>query len=235
MNIKCILIDDEPFALNILEDDLLAFPDVEVLAKFSSPIDVPQFLETQAVDLIFSDIQMPELLGTRFIRDLRNAPLVIFTTAYHEYAVEGFELNAVDYLLKPIRKERLATALKKVVDQLLLRKVQRSEEQANYIVVNVEYQKIKLLFEEIIYIEGWKDYVKIHLLNRARPLLTRSNLGGMEKKLPEDRFVRIHNSFIVNSAQIKKIQPGKLLIDTGTLPVGKKYLDKLLAIMSGNS
>ncbi len=235
MKITCILIDDEPFALNILEDDLLAFPDVEVLATFSSPVDVPQYLEKQPVDLIFSDIHMPELLGTRFIRDLKNAPLVIFTTAFHEYAVEGFELNAVDYLLKPIRKERLAAALKKVDDQLRLRKVQRSDEQANYMVVNVEYQKIKLLFEEIIYIEGWKDYVKIHLRNRARPLLTRSNLGGMEKKLPVNRFVRIHNSFIVNSSQIKNIQPGKLLIGTETLPVGKKYLNKLQSIMPGNS
>ncbi len=234
MKIKCILIDDEPFALNILEDDLLDFPNVEVLAKFSSPIDVPLYLETQAIDLIFSDIQMPEMLGTRFIRDLKNAPLVIFTTAYHEYAVEGFELNAVDYLLKPIRKERLAAALKKVDDQLRLRKERRTEEQGSHIVVNVEYQKIKLLFEEIIYIEGWKDYVKIHLLNRARPLLTRSNLGGIEKKLPTDRFVRIHNSFIVNSAQIKKLQPGKIQIDSATLPVGKKYLDKLLSIMSGS-
>lgn len=113
MKIKCILIDDEPFALNILEDDLLSFDNIEILQKFNAPNDVSDFLKDQPVDLIFLDIQMPEKLGTEFIRELPAPPLFIFTTAYHEYAVEGFELNAVDYLLKPISKGRLTTAIRK--------------------------------------------------------------------------------------------------------------------------
>lgn len=225
MKVRCILIDDEPFALNILEDDLLSFPSIEVLAKFSSPMDVSAYLEKNEVDLIFSDIQMPEMLGTAFIRDLKNGPLVIFTTAYHQYAVEGFELNAVDYLLKPIRKERLATALKKVEDQLRLRKSQQLADEDRQIIVSVEYQKIKLLFEEIVYIEGLKDYVKIYLANRAQPLLTRSNLRGMENKLPEALFVRVHNSFIVNRSRVTEWQQAKVLINGIELPVGKKYMD----------
>ena len=142
MKIKCLLIDDEPFALNILEDDLLSFDKVEILHKFNSPIDVVDYLRDHEVDLIFLDIQMPEKLGTQFIRELTNPPLFIFTTAYHQYAVEGFELNAVDYLLKPIAKERLTSAIRKVEDIMLLRANQNNT--VDHIVVNVEYKKIKI-------------------------------------------------------------------------------------------
>lgn len=227
MKITCILIDDEPFALNILEDDLLDFDNVEVIEKFNSPVDVPDFLQKQDVDLIFSDIQMPEMLGTQFIRALKNPPLVIFTTAYHQYAVEGFELNAVDYLMKPIRKERLAAALKKVEDQLLFREKLQEAIEENYIVINVEYQKVKLFFEEILYIEGLKDYVKIYLINRVHPLLTRSNLRGMEAKLPEKHFTRIHNSYIINKQKIVAFQHSKVTLSSVELPVGKMYVDKI--------
>ncbi|WDF70296.1 LytTR family DNA-binding domain-containing protein [Sphingobacterium oryzagri] len=230
MKISCILIDDEPFALNILEDDLLQFPQIEVLAKFSSPLAVIDFLAEHAVDLIFSDIQMPEMLGTQFVRGLNNGPLIIFTTAFHQYALEGFELNVVDYLMKPIRKERLAVAIKKVEDQLRLRENQQASQPEDYIVVNVEYQKIKLLVRDILYIEGLKDYVKIYLVNRAHPLLTRSNLRGMESKLPAASFARIHNSFIVNKARVTALQPTKIFLDNVALPIGKKYTESIKSI-----
>lgn len=226
-NIKCILIDDEPFALNILEDDLLDFPNVEVVEKFSSPVEVKAFLEHNPIDLIFSDIQMPEMLGTQFVRSLANPPFVIFTTAYNHFALEGFELNAIDYLMKPIRKERLAQALKKVENQLLLREKLSQAPSHDFIVVNVEYQKVKLLFEEIIYIEGLKDYVKIYLENRMHPLLTRSNLRGMEAKLPKETFARIHNSYIINKSKIKAFQQNKIILGALELPVGKAYLEGL--------
>ena len=227
MKIRCILIDDEPFALNILEDDLLAFSQIEILAKFNSPLEVPDFLNDHVVDLIFSDIQMPELLGTQFVRSLENGPLVIFTTAYHQYALEGFELNAVDYLMKPIRKERLAVAIKKVEDQLSLRRNAKPNVTEDYLMVNVEYRKIKLLFDDIRYIEGLKDYVKIYLINRIHPLLTRSNLRGMESKLPAAAFARIHNSFIVNKKRVTGLHPTKIILDDVTLPVGKKYMESI--------
>ncbi len=227
MKIKCILIDDEPFALNILEDDLLAFDQVEVIGKFNSPLEVPGFLQKNTIDLIFSDIQMPELLGTEFIRNLENPPLVIFTTAFHQFALEGFELNAIDYLMKPIRKERLAAALKKVEKQLQFREKLKVETQENYIILNVEYQKVKLLFEEVIYIEGLKDYVKIYLENRVHPILTRSNLRGMESKLPSKIFARIHNSFIVNKLKITGFQQAKVALGSLELPVGKTYIENI--------
>lgn len=230
MKIRCILIDDEPFALNILEDDLLDFANVEILEKFNSPLDVPVFLQKNQVDLIFSDIQMPEMLGTQFIKNLEKPPLVIFTTAFHQYALEGFELNAVDYLMKPIRKERLVTALKKVEDQLTLREKLNEENEEISILINVEYQKVKLLFSEIIYIEGLKDYVKIYLTDRVHPLMTRSNLRGMESKLPEKYFTRIHNSYIINKQKITGFHQSKVSLSTIELPVGKKYGDSIKAL-----
>ncbi|WP_400263374.1 LytR/AlgR family response regulator transcription factor [Sphingobacterium sp. SG20118] len=222
MKIKCILIDDEPFALNILEDDLLGFDNIEILRKFNAPTDVNDFLKNHPVDLIFLDIQMPEKLGTQFIRELEEPPLFIFTTAYHQYAVEGFELNAVDYLLKPISKERLTSAIRKVEDIMMMRAKQLPVD--DYIVVNVEYKKIKILLNEISYIEGLKDYVKIYLINRDIPLLTRSNLRGMEKILPKTDFLRIHNSFIVNKNRIENVTQTKLTLSKTALPIGKKYI-----------
>ncbi len=223
MKIKCILIDDEPFALNILEDDLLYFPDVEILQKFNSPLDVPEFLKHHEVQLIFSDIQMPEMLGTQFVRSLENPPLIIFTTAFHQYAVEGFELNAVDYLMKPIRKERLAAAVKKAEDLLSLRNNSKNSKEENYLLINVEYQKVKIPFDEILYIEGLKDYVKIYLEKRVHPLLTRSNLKGMEGKLPTSIFGRIHNSYIINKNKVTAFQQSKVFLSDIELPVGRTY------------
>ncbi|CDS93339.1 LytR/AlgR family response regulator transcription factor [Sphingobacterium faecium] len=223
MKIKCILIDDEPFALNILEDDLLSFDNIEILQKFNAPNDVSDFLKDQPVDLIFLDIQMPEKLGTEFIRELPAPPLFIFTTAYHDYAVEGFELNAVDYLLKPISKGRLTTAIRKV-EEIMLR---RDKPKIDHIVVNVEYKKTKIFLHEISYIEGLKDYVKIYLVSRSNPLLTRSNLRGMEKILPETDFLRIHNSFIINKSRIEHVTQTKLTLPEIALPIGKKYISNI--------
>ncbi len=234
MKIKCILIDDEPFALDILEDDLKAFESVEVLEKFLSAEDVAKFLGENQVDLMFSDIQMPGLLGTQMVRNLENPPLVIFTTAYHQFAVEGFELSAVDYLMKPIRKERLKEALQKVEYILQLRQNTIPNTSSNFILLNIEYKKVKIFLDEILYVEGLKDYVKIYLENRVHPLLTRSNLRGMEQKLPVDNFLRIHNSFMVNKTKMGGFNQSKLMIGNTELPVGKTYVDKIKEILMAN-
>jgi DNA-binding LytR/AlgR family response regulator len=231
MKIKCILVDDEPFALDILEDDLLSFEQIEILAKFSGGQEAIEYLQNHEVDLMFSDIQMPGLLGTQMVRSLENPPLVIFTTAFHQFAVEGFELNAVDYLMKPIRKERLAEALKKVENQLGLKQKAQADPSNNYIILNVEYKKVKLLFDEILYIEGLKDYVKIYLENRVHPLLTRSNLRGMGNKLPEEFFLRIHNSFMVNKSKITGFNQSKLDVGKTELPIGKTFVAKIKQVL----
>ncbi|WP_312363620.1 LytTR family DNA-binding domain-containing protein [Sphingobacterium sp.] len=225
MKIKCILIDDEPFALNILEDDLLNFEQIEVVHKFNATAEAEEYLKNHAIDLIFLDIEMPDQLGTQFIRELATRPLVIFTTAYHQYAVEGFELNAIDYLLKSISKERLAAAVRKVEEGMLLRAKQLPEQ--DHIIVNVEYKKTKIFLHEISYIEGLKDYVKIYLVDRESPLLTRSNLRGMEKILPTTDFLRVHNSFIVNKNRIEQAAQSKLTLPETALPIGKKYIKNI--------
>lgn len=227
MKIKCILIDDEPFALDILEDDLKDFENIEVIAKFSGAEEVPVFLSNHSVDLMFSDIQMPGLLGTQMVKNLENPPLVIFTTAYHQFAVEGFELSAVDYLMKPIRKERLKEALKKVEYVMQIRGKTAENSNSDFILLNIEYKKVKIFLNEVLYVEGLKDYVKIYLENRVHPLLTRSNLRGMESKLPPNSFLRIHNSFVVNKEKISGFNQTKLSIGTKELPVGKTYIDKI--------
>lgn len=234
MKIRCILIDDEPFALNILEDDLLNFAQIEVLHKFNAVTDLEDYLRKHAIDLIFLDIQMPGQLGTQFIRQLTNPPLIIFTTAYHQYAVEGFELNAVDYLLKPISKERLTAAIHKVEDIMRLRAGKQAPEK-EHIIVNVEYKKTKIFLHEISYIEGLKDYVKIYLVDREAPLLTRSNLRGMERILPTTDFLRIHNSFIVNKSRIEQTSQTKLTLPEIHLPIGKKYINNIQQLHSKGS
>jgi DNA-binding LytR/AlgR family response regulator len=227
MSISCILIDDEPFALEILEDDLLAFKDIKVLDKFTNPKLALEFLEKNKVELIFSDIQMPEMLGTDLLRNLKNPSLFIFTTAYQQYALEGFELNAIDYLLKPIRKERLSAALDKVRNQLQLMNRAEDIEADESIIITVEYKKVKLLLDEILYVEGLKDYVKIYLKNRVYPVLTRSNLKGMASKLPENLFIRIHNSYLINKKQITSFNKSTVFINQTELPIGKSYLGSL--------
>lgn len=230
MKIKCILLDDEPFALDILEDDLQSFDKFEVVAKFSTPQEAFAFLEKEKIDLIFSDIQMPGQLGTAFVKSLKDPPLVIFTTAFHQYAVEGFELNAIDYLMKPIRKERLEQALQKVENQLNLKKSHESSTEENFIHIFVEYKKVKIFFDEILYVEGLKDYVKIHLQNRVHPLLTRSNLKGMESKLPELTFLRIHNSYIINKTKVEAFTQSLVQIEGVEIPIGKKFADCILQL-----
>jgi DNA-binding LytR/AlgR family response regulator len=227
MKIKCILVDDEPFALDILEDDLLSFDNIEIVAKFSGATGVEDFLMQNQIDLMFSDIQMPGLLGTQLVKKLENPPLVIFTTAYHQFAVEGFELNAVDYLLKPIRKERLKEALAKVEYVLKIRKNTVETSDSEFVLLNIEYKKVKIFLNEILYVEGLKDYVKIFLENRVHPLLTRSNLRGMENKLPDTHFLRIHNSYIVNKSKMNGFNQTKLLVGKTEVPVGKTYVDKI--------
>jgi DNA-binding LytR/AlgR family response regulator len=225
--INCLLLDDEPFALEILADDLSHFPELTIAGKISDPAMARELLSTGEIDLLFSDIQMPRLLGTELIRSLEKPPLVIFTTAYSQYAVEGFELNAIDYLVKPIRRERLAQAIEKARNQLELIGKQAALQEENYFFIFAEYKKIKLFFEEIIYIEGLKDYVKIYLENRVHPLLTRSNLKGMESRLPSSLFLRIHNSYIINTTKLKGFGSGTVLLPSAEIPVGSRFSDQL--------
>lgn len=231
--IRCIAVDDEPFALKILADDIHKIPFLELAGVFSSALDAEQFLKSNEIDLIFLDIQMPTLTGTQFLRRLQHPPMVIFTTAYEYYALEGYDLNIIDYLLKPIPFERFLRAANKAFELYLLRnKIDATAVVADerlFFFIHSEYKQIKLFYDEVLYIKGLKDYVKIFVKNNPRPILTRMNLKTIEGKLLESQFCRVHQSYIVSLDKITSFQKTKLLIDKQEIPIGRRFIDTFKA------
>lgn len=222
--LRCLAIDDEPFALKLLCDDISKIPFLELVGACSSPIEALEFLQKNEIDLIFLDIQMPVLTGTQFLRTLKDPPMVIITTAFEQYAVEGFELDVIDYLVKPVPFQRFLKAVNKAQEQFQLRRdTTASAPEDLFFFVRAEYREIKILFEDILYVEGLKDYVKIFLASQTRPVMTRMNLKAIETKLPGSRFCRIHNSFIVPFAKISSFQRSQVFIGQTAIPVGEKF------------
>ena len=224
--LTCIAIDDEPFALKLIAEDIGKISFLRLANVFSSASLAKPFLEQNQVDLIFLDIQMPELTGLQFLKSLAHPPMTILTTAYNQYAIEGFELEVIDYLMKPIPFDRLLKAANRAHEQYLLRKNVIPEKA--YLFVYSEYKEIKIDTQSIEYIEGLKDYVKIFLNNQTRPILTRLNLKAIEKKLPENQFCRIHQSFIVSLEKITSFQKSHVFIGHRSLPIGEKYVEVFL-------
>jgi DNA-binding LytR/AlgR family response regulator len=224
VKLRCVAIDDEPFALKLLADDIGKIPFLDLVATFSSPLSALEFLNSNSIDLLFLDIQMPVLKGTEFLRSLQNPPMVIFTTAFEQYALEGFELNVVDYLLKPIPFDRFLKAANKAYDLFALRQNKTGTSEASFF-VHSEYKEIKIFCNDILYIEGLKDYVKIFLRSQSRPILTRLNLKGIESKLPANQFCRIHNSFIVSLSKINSTQKQQVFIGEIAIPIGDRFAE----------
>ena len=221
----CIAVDDEPFALKLMADDIAKVPFLELKGTFSSPMDALVVLQHEPVDLMFLDIQMPVLTGTQFLRTLKNAPMVIFTTAYEQYALEGFELNVIDYLVKPIPFDRFLKAVNKAYDPFKLKSTSGPPE-PGFFFVHAEYKEIKLFYDDVLYVEGLKDYVKIFTAKQQFPILTRMNLKAIETKLPSNHFARIHNSFIVSLNKIKSFQKSQVFIGSVSIPIGEKYAEE---------
>lgn len=217
--LRCLAVDDEPFALQLISDDLRRMPNLELVGAVSSAQEAAAVLNSKEVDLIFLDIQMPGITGMQFLRSLKKPPLVILTTAYEQFAVESYELNVVDYLVKPIPFERFEKAVQKARERLRVPQVTES----SFFFVRSEYKEIKIYFTDILYIEGLKDYVKIFLGSQPRPVLTRMNLKAIEQKLPIDQFCRIHNSFIVPLARITAVQRSQVFLGATPIPVGDKF------------
>ena len=225
MKISCIAIDDEPLALEILTEDLQKIDFLEVKGSFISAIYAQKFLEENEIDLIFSDIRMPTLTGTQFLRSLKEPPMFVFTTAYEQFAIEGFELKAIDYLMKPFSFDRLKVAADRAYELFLLKNQSKLSQERRFFYVFAEYQKVKIYEDEIIYIEGLKDYVKIFLVSQARPILTRLNLKATEGKLSEKHFCRVHQSFIVSLDKITSVQKNSLVINKIKINIGQSYLE----------
>lgn len=228
---KCIAIDDEPLALDLLEDNISMVPYLQLTGKCNNAFEAIEILRQQPVDLIFLDIQMPGLTGLQFLESLPNKPLVILITAYEKYALEGFNLDVTDYLVKPVSLERFIKACNKAQELYQLKTGGKTaREQADFFFVNADYSLVKVVFADIIWIEGLKDYVKIHLRNNQKPVVTRMSIKGLEEDLPAARFVRIHKSYIVAIAAITAIRKNNIYMNELELPVGDTYRDMVYAI-----
>ena len=236
MKINCILIDDEVLALDILEDYISRMPMLELKGKFDSPLKAMESIVRDEVKLIFLDINMPDINGIKFYESLTVKPKVIFTTAYSEYAVKGFEINAIDYLLKPISFSRFFQAVSKVIHlpdipanspyQAYLQETQ-NDESSRFIFVKVEHSTIKINLSDVAYLQGYKDYVKIYLIGNDKPILTLNSIKHYEMSLFSKGFIRIHKSFIVSVDQIEIISRNKVkLIGKDIyITIGENYRD----------
>jgi two-component system LytT family response regulator len=220
--ILCIIIEDEPLATKVLSDYVLQVPFLELQATFKNAILATDYLRDHATDLIFLDIHLPELKGMAFLRTLPNPPSVIITTAYHQYAVEGFELNVVDYLLKPFEFERFLTAVNKVTQKEKV-KSNEGDELKDFIFLNVQKKKVKILFSEILYIESQREYIK--LKTTKNEYISKMGTKEIEELLPADQFKRIHRSFIVSINKIESYTADTVELNGISIPIGRGYRD----------
>jgi len=229
---KCMIVDDEPLAIDVLESHLTKFENLELVAKCSNALEAAQILKMKEVDLLFLDIQMPEITGIDFLKSLDNPPLVVFTTAYSEYAAEGFELDAIDYLLKPISFDRFEKAIRKVEEYYSFKNggtIEKPELESEQIFVKANQKLIKINYSDIQYIEAFADYVKIFIPEKR--IVTLQTMKKMELKLPEDRFCRIHRSFIVGLKHVSAYSSNEVEVNGVKLPIGKNYKERFLNYM----
>ncbi len=232
--IQCIIVDDEPVAREILETHLAKIDKVKVVASCKNAVEAFNAINQFKVDLIFLDINMPEISGLSFAKSINKNSKVIFTTAYREYAVDGFDLQAVDYLLKPISFERLLQALNKYLNEntpvQYAEPVQIEEEKSDYFFVRSDRKMIKILFSEILCIESLSDYLKIHLKDKS--VITRETIANIETKLPQQDFIRIHRSFIVAVSAIDSFTNEYVEIGKKQLPISRSYKTEVLEKLS---
>jgi len=225
MSIKCVIVDDEPLALSVLERYINQTPFLELVEKFTNPVKAYKYLNDNEIDLLFVDIQMPDLTGFELVNNLKKKPVFIFTTAYSEYALEGFKADALDYLLKPIDMPEFSKAVNKAKEWLEIRNEKNSQVEAtkDFLFIKSEYKIIRINFSEITYIQGMSEYVKIHLFNR-KSIMSLISLKSLEAQLPVSMFMRVHKSFIVNLQKVNMIERNEIVYDDGTIiPVSQQY------------
>ncbi len=238
MKIRCIVIDDEHLAREYIINYITKIPQLELVGDFNSPLKAMDLIKEKKVDLIFLDIQMPDITGINFMKSLDQKPDVIFTTAYQEYAIEGFNINAIDYLLKPFSFERFFQAVNKVIDKFELKSDNRNQVaditpnetkiSDGYLTVRADRKLYKINFDHIIYIEGQRAYVTFHTENKKITAL--ASLKELEDALPKEDFIRIHKSYIVSVREILSLEGNILEVNNTKLPVGKNYKDAVLKI-----
>ena len=224
--IKCIIVEDERLAQNVIQSHLKRIPQFELVGICNNALEAKEILNNQLVDLIFLDIQLPGMDGLNFLKTLQEPPAVILTTAYAEYALESYEFNVIDYLLKPISFERFSKAVNKIIEGKILTQPAKFESDHIYIKSGSKFFKVD--FSEIIYVEGMKDYLKIFTTDAT--LVTHQTMNEMEKLLPSKLFIRVHKSYIVSLARIKSIYGNNIETTKLTIPIGVNYKEKVMQL-----
>ncbi len=230
---NCIIVDDEPLARELMEDNVSKVPFLKLVKTCTNGFEALEVLQTETVDLIFLDIQMPGVTGIQFLQSIKKPVMVIFITAYEKYALEGFNLDVVDYLLKPVSFDRFLKAANKANELLALRSKPDAAPgvSTDFIFVHADYNLVKINLTDITHIEGLKDYVKIHLTSSTRPVITRMSMKSLEELLPSNRFMRVHKSFIVSLEKIISIRKGRIKIGTAEVPLSDSYTEKFFQVI----
>jgi DNA-binding LytR/AlgR family response regulator len=219
--LKCIVVDDEQMNRKLIEAYISQVSFLEHVASCKNAFEAIKILENNAIDLMFLDIQMPGMLGTDFLKVLKKKPMTVFVTAYSQYALEGYELEVIDYLMKPLSIERFTKTAFRALE------LHQNKEIEN-IFVNVDYGLVKIKLADVTYVEGLKDYIKIYTEDSKRAIITKMSLKAMEEKLSSNKFMRVHRSFIVNLAKIEKIKGIKLFIGETEIPISENLLEALI-------
>ncbi|MGR7814270.1 LytR/AlgR family response regulator transcription factor [Lacinutrix undariae] len=242
IKITCVIVDDEPMALNLVESYVEKTPFLDFKKKCSSAIEAMEYIKTNPVDLLFLDIQMPDLTGLEFSKMLPKETRVIFTTAFDQYALEGFKVEALDYLLKPFDYAEFLSAANKAYNWFSLKKQETVSatpvvlsEEKEFLFVKSEYKQLRIKLADVLYFEGLKDYIKIWLKGNPKPVLTLMSLKSLEEELPSSQFMRVHRSFIVALKNIEVIERSQIIINSQRITVSEQYKSKFLAYISDNS
>ena len=226
MKIRCIIVDDEFLARTLLEDYVGKVPQLELIAKCQGAPQAMEVLQNEDIDLMFLDVQMPDLTGVDFLKSLRKKPVVIFTTAYSDYAIDGYSLGVIEYLLKPISFERFFQAVNKAIEQINLLRKSSSDKPDDFIMLKSDHKIHKIKFDDVLYIEGLKEYVIFHLKNEKR-IVTLRSIKSLEDDLPGN-FMRIHRSYIINKNEINTLYRNMVEIGDQKIDIGKTYREKVM-------
>jgi len=235
MKLNCLIIDDEPFARKGLEEHIQEIEFLHCVASCENALKASTYLNEQKIDLLYLDIHMPKVTGIDFLKTLKNPPLTILTTAYSNYALEGYTLDVIDYLVKPITFERFLKASQKAMDffQLKARAASHHDSQADYFFVRCERKFEKVFFRDVSYVEGLQNYAVIHVADRK--LITYITLTSLEHQLPKDQFLKVHKSFLISVLHIKAIESDEIILENARIPISRNLRDQVVHQILGNS